>query len=140
MSDIYRYIRESWMMKKIVYVLGNPSVDSDALPLRLQPLLQKKFPMLSFIHLDPTEELSIDSHQELILIDTVVGIDKVIKFNDFTHWVLSPRVTLHDFDLPLSLGLMKKLGKLKNVTIIGVPVKGEKKYIIEEIANILNSI
>lgn len=117
-------------MKKTVYILGNPLVASETLMFKLIPKLQKRFPQLSFVHLDPTEE--IPKEEELIFIDVVIGISKVRTFNDLKDFVLSPRVSPHDFDLPLSLGLGQKMGKIKRVTIIGIPEKGDLIKIAKE--------
>lgn len=126
-------------MKNIVYYLGNRLVSIDSKPSKIIPVLKKKFPKIDFMYYDPTEELSDDT-DNFILIDTVAGISKVQCFDDLNYFTKSPRTTVHDFDLPISLGLLQKLGKLKKVTIIGVPAKGPKRKIIEEIVKILESL
>jgi len=127
-------------MKKNIYVLGNPHQKIDSLPLKIMPKLQSLFPQLSFIHLDPTEDLPEKSMKELILLDTVFGIEEVSLFHNLDCFSRSPRVSLHDFDLPLSLGLSQKLGKIKSIKIIGVPQKGNMKRCIDQIKTILESI
>ena len=123
-------------MKKNVYVLGNPLVDIDNLPIKLLPKLQKHFPGFSFIHFDPTEELPVNN-KELIFIDTVLGLKKVTRFNGLNHWTISPRVGVHDFDLPINLHLMQKLGKIKKVVIIGIPEKGNQQRILAQVSHYL---
>jgi len=127
-------------MKKNVYVLGNPVVPSDGLPLKIVSKLQKRLPKFSFVHFDPTEEINLETQQELILIDTVIGIKQVTKFDNLKKFLLSPRVSVHDFDLSVSLRLLEKLGKIKKVTIIGMPTKGKLPAIISQVENILKSI
>lgn len=127
-------------MKKKVFVLGNPLVKNDSLPIQILPKLRQRLPDLQFIHIDPTEEYPQKPAQDLIIIDTVLGIKSVTSFNDLNHWYRSPRVTVHDFDLPVSLGLAKKLGKIKSLKVIGVPPKGDKKKIINQIVNLLAAI
>jgi hypothetical protein len=127
-------------MKRNVYVLGNPLVPKDCLPLKLIPHLRKKIPEFNFIHLDPTEEIDLSKNRELIFLDTVIGIKKVKKFHSLNHWNLSPRVSPHDYDLPLQLGLLAKLKKISKLTIIGIPENGKLENILEEISFlILNS-
>lgn len=126
-------------MKRHIYVLGNPLVPQDCLPVKLIPYLRKKIPEFKFIHLDPTEEISINQNEELILIDSVVGIKKVTRLNNLRHFEISPRVTPHDFDLPLQLGLLLKLKKIKKFIIIGIPSDGKLHETIEEIQKILKS-
>lgn len=123
-------------MRKIVYVLGNSFLSGDSLPVRLLPQLQKQCPQFNFSVLDPTEELQLEG-QDFTCIDTVLGIDKVTVFHDLDFFAYSPRVTVHDYDLPLNLGLMQKLGKLKRITIIGVPAKGNQAKILHEVINSL---
>ena len=125
-------------MKRIVYVLGNPLVDIDSLPIKLLPKLRRLCPVFNFEKLDPTEELSLlENNQDLLLIDSVIGIDKVTIFHDLDFFAYSPRVTVHDYDLPINLKLMQKLGKIKKFTIIGVPANGNKQKILNEIINLL---
>ena len=54
----------------------------------------------------------------------VAGLKKVQVFTekDLDNIVLSPRTSVHDFDLNFQLKYLKKLGKLKNVIIIGLPM------------------
>lgn len=124
-------------MKKTIYVLGNPLLKSDSLPLKLLPLLKKHCPDIDFDILDPTEELIFNSNQDLILVDTVIGITKVTIFHDLSSFAFSPRVTVHDFDLPINLGILQKLKKIKNITIIGIPAKGKEEVILKEIIDLL---
>ena len=126
-------------MKRNIYVLGNPLVPQDCLPVKLIPYLRKKIPEFKFIHLDPTEEIELDESGELILLDTVIGIKKVKKFNGLNHWILSPRISLHDYDLPLQLGLLTKLKKISKVIIIGIPENGKLENIIREVSFIIHN-
>lgn len=127
-------------MKKTVYYLGNPLLPIDNKPFKLIPYLAKKYPDISFIHYDPTEELPLNHPKDLILLDTVEGISKAEKFEDLDKWVLPPRVTVHDYDLPLELHILKKLGKINKVIIIGVPAKGNNQEILKQVEGILNTI
>lgn len=125
-------------MKKTVYILGNSIEPIDASAVNLIPRLKKSFLHINFIHFDPTEEFSENLTDELILIDTVIGIEKVTKFDNFNQWKISPRVTVHDYDLPIMLGILKKLGKIKKITIIGIPPKGNFQEILKGVKKILN--
>jgi hypothetical protein len=81
--------------------------------------MRKKFPNIDFEVKDPNEEWEVSDH--LVVIDTVVGIDSVRVFHDLEKFVGSPRVSMHDFDALTQLRYLQKLGKLKQVTVIGVP-------------------
>lgn len=123
-------------MKKI-YILGNPLTEKDSLPLKLLPQLRNLFPEINFQHLDPTE--NFPEEENLVLIDSVVGIDKVrvLSLGDLDKVELSPQCSVHDFDLGFQLKLMKKLGKLKDVNIVGVPFDYGEEKAVEEIKEIL---
>lgn len=106
-------------MKKIIYILGNLNLEVDSLPLKLIPKLKESFPEIDFVVLDPTENVPEGEH--LVIIDTIINSDEVKMLKDIEKIVSSPTCSLHDFDLGMQLKIMKKLGKIKEVTIIGVP-------------------
>lgn len=101
-----------------VFVFGNPDLPIDSLPLRLVPQLKKIFPQHEFLIKDPNEEWGVP--ERLIVIDTVKGIDQVKEFHGLDSFSSAPRVSMHDFDALTQLRFLQKLGKLKEVTIIGV--------------------
>jgi len=106
---------------KIVYVFGNPDVAQDSLPLKILPELQKQLPEFRFEAKDPNEEW--EAPEELIVIDTVVGIKEITVFDDLARFASAPRLSLHDFDAFANLLILQKLGKLKKIKIIGVPAR-----------------
>ena len=106
-------------MKRIIYCLGNPLIQKDSLPLKLMPHLKAILPSYNFEVFDPTEVSDISDNS--IFLDTVTGINKVKIFTGLKYFLLSPRNSVHDYDIPLLLGLMLKLGKIKKFKIIGVP-------------------
>ena len=91
----------------------------DALPMRLLPKLRDTFPDITFTTLDPNEEWDVP--EDMLVIDTVVGIKEPTVFNDLSKFMAAPRITCHDFDAYANLMLMKKLGKIHSTTIIGLP-------------------
>lgn len=127
-------------MNKTVYVLGNPLVKADSQAFNLLPLLSKEFSGLKFEPYDPTEEIDININTDLIVLDTGINLKKTVLFRDLKYFELSPRNSVHDYDLPLQLGLMKKLGKFNNVYIIAVPAIGKISKILHEVKVILASI
>ena len=102
-----------------IFVFGNTTIAVDALPLRLLPQLQKAFPTVSFETLDPNEEWDVPQH--MLIIDTVINSKKLQVFHDLDAFLQAPRMTCHDFDAYANLMLLKKLGKITSVCIIGVP-------------------
>lgn len=126
-------------MTKTVYVVGNAIDPRDRLPMRLLPSLRRRCPNIAFLPFDPTEEFP--SHTpHLVLIDAVEGISRVMLFSDLNRFSLSPRVTVHDYDLSIHLSLLKKLGKLEKLTIVGIPMSGNRRRILSDLSVALSSI
>ena len=127
------------MMRRLskVYVLGNPLLEEDSLPLRLLPRLRKAFPDIEFLEIDPTEEFP--EEDELVIIDTVLNTEKVVVIKDIDKLSSQPNYSLHDFDLSFQLKMMKKMGKLKEVEIIGLPPDLDEKEAIDQISTLLPS-
>lgn len=123
---------------KNIFLVGNPLVDEDAFPLRVKPLLQKKFPDINFKEFDPSEEFPEDL-ERFCLIDTVKGIDEPRIFNDIDEFLNKKAVSMHDFDLGWTLKLYKKIGKLKQITIIGIPYDKNPEEFLEELNTIISS-
>ncbi|MCX8008381.1 MAG: hypothetical protein N3A54_01620 [Patescibacteria group bacterium] len=109
------------MKQLTVLILGNSLYEFDSLPIQILPILKKKFPHVQFQLWDPTEEIPDNITENLILIDTIIGIKSVQVFDSLDDFLFSPRNTVHDFDVPIALGLLKKLGKVKEIKIIGIP-------------------
>lgn len=110
----------------IVYVFGNPDLAEDSLPLKILRKLREKFPGVVFEVKDPNEEWDVP--EKLVVIDTVVGTDAVRVFTNLDAFEKAPRVSMHDFDALTQLRYLQKLGKLKEVRVIGVPrVMGEEE-------------
>lgn len=126
---------------KTIIVFGNPDLPMDSLPLRILPELKKRVPDAQFLLLDPNEEWftlsEVEGPQDVTVIDTVQGIEKVTVFADLKHFASAPRLTMHDFDALSYLRYLEKLGKVKKVTVIGVPPEIEEAKAIEEVAVML---
>jgi len=118
--------------KKTIHIFGNPLLDFDNLPLKLAPKLEKLFPEIDFVIADPSENLE-PNNGELIIIDTVEGIKKVVVIDDLEKIQTGKIYSLHDFDLAFNLKLLQKIGKLKKVKIFGVPMEGDEKEILEQL-------
>ncbi|MDO8611009.1 MAG: hypothetical protein Q7R95_10815 [bacterium] len=122
-----------------IYVFGNPLVPEDSKLLEYLPELKKKFPKINFEIVDPNENFPPFGVKDLVIIDTVQGIDKVqmIEFSDLKSIDSTP-VSPHDYDLLFHLLLLKKLGKINTVKIIGLP---QKNYIeLDEVFKLISNI
>jgi Ni,Fe-hydrogenase maturation factor len=124
--------------KPIIYIFGNELLDFDNLPIKLAPKLKKLFPAIDFIIQDPTENIKLPKNGELIIIDTVMGIEKVVIINDIKKLETGKIYSMHDFDLAFNLKLLKKIGQLKKLIIFGVPIKISQKETLEELIKFIN--
>lgn len=120
-----------------VFVFGNPDLKEDALPFRLLPQLRRQFPNIRFEVRDPNEEWDVPT--EFIAIDTVVGLTQVRVFDDLDAFANAPRLTLHDYDIGTHLKLLRKLGKLKTIEIIGLPPTLPETEALEAVSAILRA-
>lgn len=120
-----------------VVVFGNRDLDLDSLPLRILGKLEKIFPQTDFEIKDPSEEL--ETMPELMVIDTVLGIDKARLFSDLKDFTDAPRFSLHDFDMLAELKYLRKLGKIKKIKIIGLPPAISEKEAVEAVTKHLSS-
>lgn len=117
-------------MTRKIFIFGNPDLDFDSLPLRILPELRKKLPKIDFKIKDPNEEWDLPP-QKLIIIDTVIGIDKLAVFENLENFQKPPRVSAHDFDAYSNLKYLQKLGKIKKIKIIGLSAGTSKKEAVE---------
>ena len=104
-----------------VLVFGNPFLENDSLPLKLLFKLREKFPSVEFKEVDPTEGLENEG-RDLVIIDSVEGIDEVVEIDSIERLHTNRICSMHDFDLAYNLKLLKKVGKIDSVRIIGVPM------------------
>ncbi|MDP1728948.1 MAG: hypothetical protein Q8L27_01955 [archaeon] len=120
-----------------IYVLGNPLMRQDSIPLRLLPKLRKSFNNIDFIELDPTENFP---EGNLILIDTILNADQVSIITDIDKIRTEKSYSLHDFDLGFTLKLMKKIGKVKDIKIIGIPALIQEEEALKQLKKLIPSL
>ncbi len=126
-------------MGHVIYVFGNPLLKEDSLPLKLLPELRKAFPDLDFVEFDPSDNIH-ELGKELIIIDTVSGIKNVRIIENIGSIETDKIHSLHDFDLGQNLRLMKRLGMIEKVRIIGVPMTMGKNEAFNQIKSILQNL
>jgi hypothetical protein len=114
--------------QKSVFVFGNPDLPFDSLPLRLLPALREALPDVSFEVLDPNEEWDVPPH--MLVVDTVVNLTEPQAIRGLDAFMSAPRMTCHDFDAYANLMFMKKLGKVHDVTVLGLPPRYDEKACI----------
>jgi hypothetical protein len=123
--------------KMKIYVLGNEEEEKDRQAIEAVKHL-KNFKRVDFIFIKPNEDLPPE--KILTLIDTVVGLPEVtlLTEKDLGKVAQMTRGTTHDYDLGFQLKYLIKLGKLKKVRIIGLPLGEEIDY--ERVQSILRKL
>ena len=122
-----------------VFVFGNEDWPGDQASLQAAARL-KEIDGIEFVTIKPNEDLSFIEGEKVVLMDVVSGIDEVMILNEnsLDRLVINRGVTAHDFDLGLQLKLLKKMGKLQKVTIIGLPQNQKPDY--DRIQSILRKL
>jgi len=82
---------------------------------------------LEFVEVKPNEDLPFAGQDEVVIMDVVMGLNKVtvLTEKDLDRLELPPRSSAHEFDLGFQLRYLKKLGKIRGVKILGLPMRGE---------------
>ena len=116
-----------------VLCFGNEFVEEDSLAKQLADEL--RMPDVEFIKCDSLDGIKGD----VVILDVVKGLDDVRlipleKVKDFHP------VTMHDFDLGTELKLRKSVGEINKVTIIGIPMQGNKEDIMQGIIKLINEL
>jgi Ni,Fe-hydrogenase maturation factor len=127
-------------MKTVVLCFGNEYVDFDKLPLTLSKELEKEFPKIEFVNCETPNQIMDYVNYNIIILDIVKGIKKIQIIEDFDKIKTRKIFTLHDFDLGLFLKIIKKVEKIDNIKIIGIPMNYKKEKAKSEIKKLLNNL
>jgi Ni,Fe-hydrogenase maturation factor len=114
-----------------VYVFGNKDLKEDKITFDVAEKLKGKIKDLEFVEVKPNEDLPFAGEENVIVLDTVEGVKKItlIDESNLDKIQLTKSVTAHDYDLGFQLVYLKKLGKLRKFTIIGLPQKEKGHYL-----------
>ncbi|MBI2128847.1 hypothetical protein HYU07_01275 [Candidatus Woesearchaeota archaeon] len=119
-----------------VLCFGNEFLKKDRLAKKIADEI--KLDGFEFIKSDNVDDiLNYANSDELYIMDVVENIEKTMLIKNIDELKSSKICTLHDFDLGFYLKLMKEIGKIKEIRIIGIPQKGDAGEIKKEIAEIL---
>jgi hypothetical protein len=115
-----------------VYLFGNEYVAEDKRAVEVARELEDTIEGISFVFVSPNEDVPFVDEPRVVILDTVQGLQNVavVGGNGVDGLLLSPRGSVHDFDLAFQLRYLKKLGKLGEVTVIGIPQKGEVDHLL----------
>ena len=114
-----------------IYVFGNEYVAEDTRAIEVARELEGTIEGISFVFVNPNEDVPFVDERQVVILDTVQGIQEValIEGDRIDGVILSPRGSVHDFDLAFQLRYLKKLSRLGEVTIIGIPQEGEVDHL-----------
>ncbi|MEK6979703.1 MAG: hypothetical protein AABW86_05755 [Candidatus Micrarchaeota archaeon] len=125
-----------------ILVFGNALVKKDSLALSVAHALEHDAELrgkgIEFVEFDTAENLE-DEGPDITILDVASGIKKVTELTDMDRLEKSPSYSMHDFDLAVTLKLLKKIGKIKTVRIIAIPSVYEKKRAVKEVKEALTS-
>jgi hypothetical protein len=122
-----------------IFIVGNDINPTDSIPIKILPELKIKYKNIIFELFDPTEDIN-NENKSLILIDSVLNLDRVTIFSDINNFICSPRFSVHDYDLMLDLSIQIKLKKIDKIIIIGVPSMMSEKEAFQQICFSIKSI
>ena len=117
-----------------VFVFGNENLDFDNSAITAAKKIGGTLSEVEFVIVKPNEDLPFDNGVSTVVMDVVEGLTEVILIQDdgykgeLVKIVLPPRTTAHDFDLGFQLRYLKKLDKLGQIKIIGLPMTGKIDY------------
>src|SRR5215213_4610470 len=100
-----------------VYVFGNEHVAEDRRAIEVARELEGTLDGISFVFVDPNADVPFVDEQRVVILDTVQGVPDValLEGDELEGLILSPRGSVHDFDLAFQLRYLKRLGKLGKV-------------------------
>ena len=114
-----------------IYVFGNEDYEPDSMAVvaarKMNNDLLKKYGEdkagIEFVEIKPNGDLPVDE-KRIVIMDVVSGISKIKIFteNDLDDIELSPRNSVHDYDLAIQLKYLMKIGKVEEVRIVGLPM------------------
>ena len=114
-----------------VYVFGNKDSKHDKAAFTVADKIKAKFPLVEFVMVGTNKDLPFKPGEQAIILDAVEGINKValIENGNLERLINKRSVSVHDFDLGFQLRYLKKLGKLGDVRIIGIPMERKIDYL-----------
>ena len=123
-----------------ISLFGNPDLPEDNMPHRIKASLEARFPDIQFVAEDPNELDLPVTDNDWIIIDSVVGIPRVMWLSVDDIADPKTRVTAHDFDLASFLLFAQKLNKNIGIRILGIPMHYDENKALKETTKLLRNI
>ena len=114
-----------------VYVFGNKYVPEDAGAIEVAEGLRGAVDGVSFVFVEPNGDVPFANEERVVILDAVHGIREVglISGDAIDRFAPPPRASAHDFDLAFQLTYLKKIGRLGEVYVVGIPQEGQVDYL-----------
>ncbi len=114
-----------------VYVFGGKDVPGDEGAIEVAEGLEGAVEGVSFVFVESNEDVPFLGEERVVILDVVHGIGEValISGDDIDRFAPPPRGTVHDFDLAFQLKYLKKIGRLGEVYVVGIPQEGRVDYL-----------
>lgn len=118
-------------MSMKVLVFGNKEYKPDGTVYPLVKKLKRDFPEVEFLDVSLNTDLPLSGDKVTYILDAVEGINEptVIKNADLDRLTGISSVSVHDFDLGFQLRYLRKIKKLGEVVIIGLPLNKKTNYL-----------
>ena len=124
-------------MKTLLLAFGNEYVEEDSLAIEISREL--KIDNVDIKRCYSVGDLyDYQDYENIFILDVVKDLEKTTLITDIDRIKSHKLYSLHDFDLGFFLKLMKSLGVLKEIKIIGVPQKGDKEEIKKDILKLIS--
>ena len=120
-----------------IYAFGNEFLENDSLAKIIADKID--IPGIEIIKAVDPSEIFLEE-DKIIILDVVENLKEVILIENIDELKANNMNSLHDFDLGYFLKLMKSMGQIKKVMIIGIPMKGDNEVILKEVISKINFI
>jgi Ni,Fe-hydrogenase maturation factor len=109
-----------------VYVFVNEYVAEDKRAIEVARELEGAIAVISFVFVSLNEDVLFVNERHVVILDTVEGLQDIalVEGDQIDGLILSPRGSVHEFDLAFQLRYLKKLNMLGEVTITSIPQEG----------------
>lgn len=125
-------------MKTAVLVFGNEYIRQDNLAVRIAEKL--KIEDVDFLRCYSVDELfKYQDYEKIYILDVVKNARDVVLIDNIDILKKHKLYTMHDFDLGFFIKILKEIGKLNEIRIIGIPEKGNMERIKEKVIEIMKT-
>ncbi|MGM5482534.1 MAG: hypothetical protein ACQESF_03655 [Nanobdellota archaeon] len=121
------------------FCLGNEFVQEDSYAIKLCRIIKKQNPNLELIECQSSDEFlqNINDDKIIGIIDVVRGIKEVRIVRNHELKKSSNIINSHDFDINFFMNILKEIGIIKKIKIIGIPQQELQDTTIEKVKSLI---